>query len=279
MCDSTLQCNKHSIEEAVLKIGRSPHFNVRQYVSKLDQFIYMLELNHILFPAKTGMNVKRDFRIALRHTKAAVNNLKSKLFCLSNSNKLSPLKLASMRCKRKKKGVDLSFPKTIGPSRFVTNSEASHNKSDLTNNQNIVEIDLEKDVEIIDISEDRDEVRNAAISLIELRDSGHKNAVNTQIAKPILPIKSTQELHLKMDKSNIVPKKYGQELHIPMDISVPSVKSIQVIDLKPFLIPAEGIETISNIVKIGNTTYTIEEANYEVVQQERTTGNYVMNMQ
>jgi hypothetical protein len=184
-----------------------------------------------------------------------------------------------MRCKRKKKGVDLSFPKTIGPSRFVTNSEASHNKSDLTNNQNIVEIDLEKDVEIIDISEDQNEIRDAAISLIELRDSGHKNAVNMQIDKPISPIKSTQELHLSMDKSNIVPKKYGQELHIPMNISVPSVKSIQVIDLKPFLIPAKGIETISNIVKIGNTTYTIEEANYEVVQRESTTSNYVMNMQ
>ena len=279
MCDSTLQCDKESKEEAVLKIGRSPHFNVRQYVGKLDQFIYMLELNHILFPAKTGMNVKRDFRTALKHTKAAVNNLKSKLFCLSNSNKLSPLKLASMRCKRKKRGIDLSFPKTIGPSRFVTNSETSHNKFDLTNNQNIVEIDLEKDVEIIDISEDRDEVRNAAISLIELRDSGHKNAVNVQIAKPIVPIKSTQELHLNMDKCNNVPKKYGQELHIPMDISVPSVKSIQVIDLKPFSIPAERIETTPNIVKIGNTTYTIEEANYEVVQQESTTGNYVMNMQ
>gem|GEM_PF-5019992 len=267
------------MEEAVLKIGRSPHFNVRQYVGKLDQFIYMLELNHILFPAKTGMNVKRDFRTALKHTKAAVNNLKSKLFCLSNSNKLSPLKLASMRCKRKKRGIDLSFPKTIGPSRFVTNSETSHNKFDLTNNQNIVEIDLEKDVEIIDISEDRDEVRNAAISLIELRDSGHKNTINMQIDKPISPIKNTQELHLNMNKCNKVPLKYGQKLHIPMDISVPSVKSIQVIDLKPFLIPAERIETTPNIVKIGNTTYTIEEANYEVVQQESTTGNYVMNMQ
>ena len=278
MCDSTLQCSKNLKEETVLKIGRSPHFNVRQYVSKLDQFIYMLELNHILFPAKTGMNVKRDFRIALRHTKAAVNNLKSKLFCLSNSNKLSPLKLASMRCKRKKKGVDLSFPKTIGPSRFVTNSEVSHDKSDLTNNQNIVEIDLEKDVEIIDISDDQNEIRDAAISLIELRDSGHKNIVNMQIDKPILPIKNTQELHLNMNKCNKVPVKYGQKLHTPMDISVPSVKSIQVIDLKPFLIPAEGIKTISNVVKIGNTTYTIEEANYEVVQQESTTGNYVMNM-
>ena len=279
MCDSTLQCNKHSMEETVLKIGRSPHFNVRQYVGKLDQFIYMLELNHILFPAKTGMNVKRDFRIALRHTKAAVNNLKSKLFCLSNSNKLSPLKLASMRCKRKKKGVDLSFPKTIGPSRFVTNSEAGHNKSDLMNNQNIVEIDLEKDDEIIDISEDRDEVRDAAISLIELRDSGHKNAINTQIAKPISPIKSTRELHLNMDKSNIVPKKYGQELHIPMDISVPSVKSIQVIDLKPFLTPVEGTKNVSNIVRIGNTAYTIEELNFEVVQQESAADDYVINVQ
>ncbi len=39
------------------------HFNVRQYVGKLDQFIYMLELNHILFPAKTGMNVKRGMHI------------------------------------------------------------------------------------------------------------------------------------------------------------------------------------------------------------------------
>ncbi len=139
-----------------------------------------------------------------------------------------------MRCKRKKKGIDLSFPKTIGPSRFVTNSEASHSKSDLTNNQNIVEIDLDKDVEIIDISEDRDEVRDAAISLIELRDSGHKNAINMQVAKPILPFKGTQELHLDINKCNKVPEKYGQELYIPMDISVPSVKSIQVIDLKPF---------------------------------------------
>ena len=279
MCDSTLQCNKHSMEEAVLKIGRSPHFNVRQYVGKLDQFIYMLELNHILFPAKTGMNVKRDFRIALKYTKAAVNNLKSKLFCLSNSNKLSPLKLASMRCKRKKRGIDLSFPKTIGPSRFITNSENCRNKFDLTNNHNIVEIDLEKDVEIIDISEDQNEIRDAAISLIELRDSGHKKVVDMQVAKPILPIKSTQELHLNVDKCNKVSVKYGQKLHTPMDISVPSVKSIQVIDLKPFLIPAEGIETISNIVKIGNTTYTIEEANYEVVQRESTTDHYVMNVQ
>jgi hypothetical protein len=111
-----------------------------------------------------------------------------------------------------------------------------------------------------------------------LRDSGHKNIVNMQIDKPILPIKNTQELHLNMNKCNKVPVKYGQKLHTPMDISVPSVKSIQVIDLKPFLIPAEGIKTISNVVKIGNTTYTIEEANYEVVQQESTTGNYVMNM-
>jgi hypothetical protein len=278
MCDSTLQCSKNLEEETVLKIGRSPHFNVRQYVSKLDQFIYMLELNHILFPAKTGMNVKRDFRIALKYTKAAVNNLRSKLFCLSNSNKLSPLKLASMRCKRKKRGIDLSFPKTIGPSRFVTNSETCHNKSDLINNQDIVEIDLEKDVEIIDISEDQNEIRDAAISLIELRDSGHKNIVNMQVDKPISPIKNTQELHLNMSKCNKVSVKYGQKLHTPMDISVPSVKSIQVIDLKPFLIPAEGIKAISNVVKIGNTTYTIEEANYEVVQQESTTGNYVMNM-
>jgi hypothetical protein len=122
-------------------------------------------------------------------------------------------------------------------------------------------------------------VRNAAISLIELRDSGHKNAVNMQIAKPILPIKSTQELHLNMDKSNIVPKKYGQELHIPMDISVPSVKSIQVIDLKPFLTPVEGTKNVSNIVRIGNTAYTIEELNFEVVQQESAADNYVINVQ
>ncbi len=74
-----------------------------------------------------------------------------------------------MRCKRKKRGIDLSFPKTIGPSRFITNSENCHNKFDLTNNHNIVEIDLEKDVEIIDISEDQNEIRDAAISLINRR--------------------------------------------------------------------------------------------------------------
>jgi hypothetical protein len=100
-----------------------------------------------------------------------------------------------------------------------------------------------------------------------------------QIAKPILPIKSTQELHLNMDKSHIVPKKYGQELHIPMDISVPSVKSIQVIALKPFLTPVEGTKNVSNIVRIGNTAYTIEELNFEVVQQESAAYNYVINVQ
>jgi hypothetical protein len=82
-----------------------------------------------------------------------------------------------------------------------------------------------------------------------------------------------------MDKSNIVPKKYGQELHIPMDISVPSVKSIQVIDLKPFLTPVEGTKNVSNIVRIGNTAYTIEELNFEVVQQESAANDYVIKVQ
>lgn len=63
MCDSALHCHKNSREETVLKIGRSPHFNVRQYVNKLDQFICMLELNHILFPANTETRIKRDLEM------------------------------------------------------------------------------------------------------------------------------------------------------------------------------------------------------------------------
>jgi len=282
MCDSTLHCHKNLREETVLKIGRSPHFNVRQYVNKLDQFICMLELNHILFPANTETRIKRDFRNALKCTKTSVNNLKSKLFCLSNSNKLDGVKLAAMRCKRKKRGVDLSFPtKIIGPSRFVTNSEANFNKIDPKNGREIIEIDLEPEIKTIDISEDQDETMDAAISLIRLGDSDHKNINNTQIVKPILPVKSTQELHLEtyINECNKVPKKYGQELHIPMNVTVPSVKSIQVIDLKPFLNSVQGNKNVSNIVKIGDTTYTIEEVNFEVVQSESATNNYVMDMQ
>jgi hypothetical protein len=76
-----------------------------------------------------------------------------------------------------------------------------------------------------------------------------------------------------------VPKKYGQELHIPMNVTVPSVKSIQVIDLKPFLNSVQGNKNVSNIVKIGDTTYTIEEVNFEVVQPESTADNCMMDMQ
>jgi hypothetical protein len=36
---------------------------------------------------------------------------------------------------------------------------------------------------------------------------------------------------------------------------------------------------VSNIVKIGDTTYTIEEVNFEVVQSESATNNYMMDMQ
>ena len=64
-----------------------------------------------------------------------------------------------------------------------------------------------------------------------------------------------------------------------MNITVPSVKSIQVIDLKPFLNSVQGNKNVSNIVKIGDTTYTIEEVNFEVVQSESATNSYVMDMQ
>jgi hypothetical protein len=122
---------------------------------------------------------------------------------------------------------------------------------------------------------------DAAISLIRLGDSDHKNINNAQIVKPILPVKSTQELRLKtcINECNGVPQKYGQELHIPMNVTVPSVKSIQVIDLKPFLNSVQGNKNVSNIVKIGDTTYTIEEVNFEVVQSESATNSYVMDMQ
>jgi hypothetical protein len=64
-----------------------------------------------------------------------------------------------------------------------------------------------------------------------------------------------------------------------MNVTVPSVKSIQVIDLKPFLNSVQGNKSVSNIVKIGDTTYTIEEVNFEVVQPESTADNCMMDMQ
>jgi hypothetical protein len=64
-----------------------------------------------------------------------------------------------------------------------------------------------------------------------------------------------------------------------MNVTVPSVKSIQVIDLKPFLNSVQGNKNVSNIVKIGDTTYTIEEVNFEVVQPESTADNCKMDMQ
>jgi len=286
MCDLTLDCHKKVNEGRVLKVGRSPHFNVRQYVNRLDQFICMLELNQILFPANTGTQIKRDFRNALKCTKSSVNNLKSKLFCLSNSNKLDSVGLAAMRFKRKKRGVDLSFPnKFVGPSRFVTNSENNFNNSDSKNSQKVIGVDIEKDIEIIDISEDRDEAMEAAISLITLRDGIHENSLNKQKEKPILPIKTrtTQELHLKQNVTacNKLPEKYGQKLQLMVDVTSPSVKSIQTLDLKPILDSMKESKNkgVPHIVKIGNTSYTIEEIDFEIVQHESTIINYVRDLQ
>ena len=66
-----------------------------------------------------------------------------------------------------------------------------------------------------------------------------------------------------------------------VDVTSPSIKSIQTLDLKPILDSMKESKNkgVPHIVKIGNTSYTIEEIDFEMVQHESTIFNYVRDLQ
>jgi hypothetical protein len=127
-----------------LQVGKIHYCSIRQYVAKVDQFMYLLELEHVLFPAHTNMKVKSDFRAALNRTKKSINHLKNKLFGMANSVEPNCSKLAEMRNRRKRKGIDLSPP-------IINDSNEAPKRVKFTED--------DKKCDVIDITDD-DEISN-----------------------------------------------------------------------------------------------------------------------
>lgn len=269
-----------------LQAGKSHFCSIRQYVTKIDQFLYLLELDHVLFPAYTNMEVKRDFRVALNRTKRSVTNLKNKLFKIAD--KPNGVKMTEMRYKRKRKGEDLSPPSPKnckkGPTRFqFTSCKKDSDIIDITSDDERSNVDTfavnstnqsgkvdafavnntEQPQKVDAFTAEDSKMNEAAISLLTLKNKPVTSIVH--LNKINVPMKNTQRLTL-LNRDDLIERirTYAKQR---IDLSKSQVETVKLTSpasnthTEVIKVPQKELP----VVEINGVSYSIDTVDFEVL--------------
>jgi hypothetical protein len=271
-----------SKEASSLRVNRPQYYTVRQYVAKMDQFLCALELDHVLFPAKSPKEVRRDFDASITDAKKSVNNLKEQLFKLSNYSKPSQSSLTGIRDRERKKD-NILFPNTL--------VKVSQNVKGIET----IDITTEEMPEIIDITVQNKEAdlsltNEAALSLLALKGDQDISKIQSislprKIRKQILQPRLLEQGYYGTGDIIHNLRTSPNKLHITKSINllkkqVSSVNPVSnsVIVNNPYLhTPSKPIEvkmtdlsSTNPTIEIDGTTYAVSVVDFEVIPSKPT---------
>jgi hypothetical protein len=271
-----------SKEASSLRVNRPQYYTVRQYVAKMDQFLCALELDHVLFPAKSPKEVRRDFDASIIDAKKSVNNLKEQLFKLSNYSKPSQSSLTGIRDRERKKD-NILFPNTL--------VKVSQNVGEIET----IDITTEEVPEIIDITVQNKEANlsstnEAALSLLALKGGPDTFKIQSislprKIRKQILQPRLLEQGYYGTGDIIHNLRTSPDKLHITKSINLlkkqispPNPVSDSVIVNNPYLsVPSKPIEvnmtdlsSTNPTIEIDGITYAVSVVDFEVIPSKPT---------
>lgn len=180
--------------------GRRQYYSIRQYVTKLDQFLYLLKLDHIIFPPHAMKENKRDFQASLNRAKRSVNNLKNSLFRLAPNN-LKPKGYRIAAKYRRKKEANLP---PLEQGNDVIKKVRTFNDDSETEIIDIADeiVPEERSNSMNNSLTDAIEVSKAAKSLLAMRNS--RNTTEINVKRPDVMVQRPNILRLTVPRSSSI---------------------------------------------------------------------------
>ena len=181
-----------------LNVGRRHFCSIRQFVTKIDQFLYLLEFDRVMFPAYTNKRNKNDFLKSLNCAKKSIDNLKNQLFKLSDDSVPRGRKYSALRYNLYRK------------ERKLSDTVPMENNLD----EQIIAPEIESEIEVIDIADDLSQSEIAHISVANDTSNSVINQQTEEAALSLLSIRNRVKDNVILKKPETLQFKRPTVLHL-----------------------------------------------------------------